>query len=759
MKDNDRKTPLNPVVLRYILSYLVILLLPLLLFHLVFYPRIVGMLSQNELRGEEQRMVIVREDIHNRFSSLYEYSQLFYTSSDIVGYILQEDTPVNRTKIINELRSSFMSNGYDMVFFFNPSNERVYTSTSSYKTGWLNKAGSQLYVEERPGSALYEMLNEAKRLTVYGGSAVYLSGIRHDSTLLYLPTYGNYGSLLFVLDTSELLLLSDEQNTSRFLIDPNGKVLSGMSAGDSCPVIGLDVPDIIAELGGKDSGLIHLNGSQYVVTVNPIKDYDLRLVSLTPQEYLYAKLNTIQRWYYVMMALVSLVSLVLMSFFTRMHYKPISQMRERLTGLRQTGGILPPLVNRQNDWKVIMDALDDRDDEYSEANRRYLTLASNSRQYFLFRYLYDGVGSEQEILDTARLYELDIRDQILCVAFSVSGAAENPEEARGLLRGIQQINQEDPSSASCYIISGFGFVTFYVLLFFDREEELKPYFYRFYNLPEGVKGGIGTYQSITEPGKSRSMAIAALEMSLMSDTLHIATQEDISIQESDLNRKLYDSLQNLELSIMRSRRDQVQENFSELLSLAFDKPDRYYIASNAYVNIYNTLVNCFNTLRSRRTLPVAPMEHIYSEYSVPHGVYEMRLSLETLKNQIISVLETSYDSRDDSDYGERVRELLDYIDKNHTDPNLSLTSVSEHFGFSYSNLSHWIRSHAGITFTGYLDKLRIEHAKELLAASSFTIDQVASQVGYTNASTFTRSFKKYEKISPGQYRRNVGGKD
>ena len=55
---------------------------------------------------------------------------------------------------------------------------------------------------------------------------------------------------------------------------------------------------------------------------------------------------------------------------------------------------------------------------------------------------------------------------------------------------------------------------------------------------------------------------------------------------------------------------------------------------------------------------------------------------------------------------------------------------------STPSFSHWIRTHTGITFTGYLDKQRIAHAKELLRTTGMPLEQIANSVGYTNISTF-----------------------
>ncbi|MNC54140.1 HTH-type transcriptional activator Btr [compost metagenome] len=46
---------------------------------------------------------------------------------------------------------------------------------------------------------------------------------------------------------------------------------------------------------------------------------------------------------------------------------------------------------------------------------------------------------------------------------------------------------------------------------------------------------------------------------------------------------------------------------------------------------------------------------------------------------------------------------------------------------------------------------RIKKAKEILETETIKIHELAARVGYTNANSFIRMFKRYEAVSPGQY--------
>lgn len=83
---------------------------------------------------------------------------------------------------------------------------------------------------------------------------------------------------------------------------------------------------------------------------------------------------------------------------------------------------------------------------------------------------------------------------------------------------------------------------------------------------------------------------------------------------------------------------------------------------------------------------------------------------------------------------------------------LSLEKVSEIVNLSPSYLSFIFKEISGKNFVDFINEFRVEKAKELLTSTSMTVAEVAEAVGYTNANSFSKTFKKYVGVSPGQFR-------
>ena len=87
--------------------------------------------------------------------------------------------------------------------------------------------------------------------------------------------------------------------------------------------------------------------------------------------------------------------------------------------------------------------------------------------------------------------------------------------------------------------------------------------------------------------------------------------------------------------------------------------------------------------------------------------------------------------------------------------DLSLDSVGEILHISPAYLSAQFKKYQKMNFLDCLTELRINAAKELLADPFRSSAEVASMVGYEDASYFARAFKKRTGMTPTQYRRQA----
>jgi len=102
--------------------------------------------------------------------------------------------------------------------------------------------------------------------------------------------------------------------------------------------------------------------------------------------------------------------------------------------------------------------------------------------------------------------------------------------------------------------------------------------------------------------------------------------------------------------------------------------------------------------------------------------------------------------------------ILRFIATHYADSGLDLDGVAAGTGANRNKINDVLNTELGMTFTGYLKKLRLTEAARLLTnKAGATVAEVARSVGYANSSYFNRIFKEEYGCSPRQFRNLATG--
>jgi AraC-like DNA-binding protein len=98
-------------------------------------------------------------------------------------------------------------------------------------------------------------------------------------------------------------------------------------------------------------------------------------------------------------------------------------------------------------------------------------------------------------------------------------------------------------------------------------------------------------------------------------------------------------------------------------------------------------------------------------------------------------------------------EIIHYIHQNYTRNNFSLDELAAHFTCSLSYMSRTIKEQTGVTFSKYIQNLRLEAVKQALIETNKPIKEIIQNAGYYDVSNFTRKFKTMTGQTPGNFRK------
>ena len=95
--------------------------------------------------------------------------------------------------------------------------------------------------------------------------------------------------------------------------------------------------------------------------------------------------------------------------------------------------------------------------------------------------------------------------------------------------------------------------------------------------------------------------------------------------------------------------------------------------------------------------------------------------------------------------------LIVYINMHYSE-NLTLDQLSTVCYLSPSYISKTFKKQLNINFIDYLSSVRIKVAKRLMKNQGLSMKEISGEIGYADPNYFTRVFKKYEKMTPSEYR-------
>ena len=168
---------------------------------------------------------------------------------------------------------------------------------------------------------------------------------------------------------------------------------------------------------------------------------------------------------------------------------------------------------------------------------------------------------------------------------------------------------------------------------------------------------------------------------------------------------------------------------------------------------------------------VSHMEQMLSAFSISMVDYQaeeapvvnqFRMMLEMnsaqqLRQQCLTLISTlkNYVESESIQRSDKVEKALSFIEAHFDDPGICADMIGDALGLSASYVSRLLRQNTGMGVVDYIHSARLKKAKELLAGTDLSVDDIAVAVGFSSRWTLTRSFKRYEDTTPGAFRENA----
>lgn len=152
------------------------------------------------------------------------------------------------------------------------------------------------------------------------------------------------------------------------------------------------------------------------------------------------------------------------------------------------------------------------------------------------------------------------------------------------------------------------------------------------------------------------------------------------------------------------------------------------------------------------------IQHIFSElYAAPSAIRSDYCKLKVL--ELLLFLNSAdlpalrekrtYITRTQAD---TVRAIRDYLVER-LDQRITLPELSARFGIPLTTMKQNFKTVYGDTIGAYMQSYRMQKAMWLLQETDQSVTEIAAQVGYQNASKFSKGFRQFAGTTPSDYRK------
>ncbi len=736
-----------------ILFYFLSLLLPLVIISMIFYYNF-----QNKVMDDfEEKIEINLQASANMTDTLVntaqEISAAFFYETGIRSLLLPYDLyPLESRTRLQEIRqelvriSTSIWYSIDSILVF-ADDKKIYTAQGLtdfhvYLTNWFKY--------EKYDSAYWESrLSITRPFEILPASDLYIQGSNKKRVIpiVISDIINDHRVVMVVNITTEMIKRNLEENailesSQHMVLDREGNIIVGTEQAYSH---------------------IHADDDSMLVIQRTSQLYGWEYYSITPVDELGDQLKDIRNWLAALCISLIIAGICLSFAFAYNLYKPIRNIRNIL--IHNTDVVKPALSgtstknNEMDDIGVGVARLIHYSDSYKDkldaisveyANHAFINLLKNHRLPNLEEIVnklelsFSSQGSlytvccvqltYKEALDDelSELLPATLHKKLTNMIYSIllqEVALYMIEVKAGLLAFI--VNLKDPKDRN-HLINALQLI----LIPFQHDKD-------YCEVHIGAGGNTTTLAHIH---KSYNEAMTALENSKKKGQFHIT-----DAQLLDICHEYYYSLTD-ENKIINGLKSGDMTFVAEIISDILEE-NRNRGVSYEYMHLLITeMYYSGQRFASERELAWLTLISEQEQRLLKNNEL---VDLSEKVSLLLDFLQATIDSSQEQTGtrgSEWIGEIMRYIDENYKQ-DLYLEKIAERFQLSAKYVSRIFKEQTGMNVTDYVSKVRIDEAKKMISGTDRNIMHIAEDVGIFSRTTFIRLFKKYEGITPNEYRK------
>ncbi|NMO94445.1 helix-turn-helix domain-containing protein [Paenibacillus lemnae] len=745
MKWNHFKSKL---LLKYTLSYIAIFLIPLVILTFFIYQNAVNTLRSEIEQSNVNQLTQAKTIIDNGIKGLQETASRISYDEQLTSY--RTHHPYYSLEAIDALfQYKATSSIADELFLFFRGDDQIFSSRGQEN---LDVFTNHYRFQTWDAEDLIWDLNTVPIPQIRPAEQVDQGSRSYESMLAYLvPITPNsttpYGTVMFLINESSLTNLIDsilsDYHGLTLIYDDNGQVLAANYHGETI------TPENVTALFTLQPGThsLMLNHEQHSV-VSVKSDNGWTYVTAMPSSQFFSRIVHIQTVFVLIFSMVVVIGTILAMILARRQYHPISDLLEFAKSSTSTEASPPG-----NELEWIKNTL-------REFSQRVDLQEPYARDHALLVMLKHGHTEEltREFKEKLGIRFHESHYFVICMSWENKDAydAEHPDREPVLhlvseislpSYGAHAYGLELPQPNQLAMIVGFDITSDDTDTVNEHMESIVGALITLVADETDLTPAVGVgkvYDSSEQLNQSYIEASTAFEASILHGEGSVTFFNKLLSETSDSSFWVpKDVLLKLVQSLKQGSYDVAAQMISTALNNLKEEKPAVALLRCICFDILNTM------LKTASELGIHHVIHQIPQVTSFETLEELERKLTSLAAQICEEVKDKSETEESS----LMDQVVEYIDENYTDYDLSLGSISSKFSISSSYFSRYFKEKVGINFSQYIWQKRMDEVTRQLLHTEDPLKDIITRVGYLDTPNFIRKFKKETGVTPGQYRK------
>lgn len=735
---------------KYLLTYTITLLIPLVLFIYLINTSILSSLENQALEAVKGNLRKVREQTEQKFSEMERIAVSISVNTKLSSFFVKGNY-YKVYEIINELKSYKFGNffiydilyyvkGHDIVYAASQSSDvfLLFNEIYHFENWDYNQIINDLNKIEAP------LIRPAEKLV-----SQYYYGQEVIAYIYPVRPFDSNAVVIFLIDNEKMKEMQKsiftDYDENVLIINNEGKEITSLESGIHAESYWQHLVDAHSDY------MVSHTDNQYISSTKS-DNGRMTFVSIVPKEKIMSIVNGIKKQVYLFVLIALLAGFLVITLAIQLNYIPIRRLHAKITSKVETD-----LESR--DEMVAMDMLFDKvislNEKLNQDAEKYKQVL---RKYVLNELVKGGSNlNPEEVYNN--LPEEDSRFfRVIVFKFTELGSHPNDEIYSERFWYIFREFMTD--GTEFFSISNMEENRLIAVLSYDDNQSNDSTKVLVQKITDsiGQKLGIklltgvgGAFKEILSIGESYTQALKALRYRIKDGKSNVFYFNEMNPKEDyyeDIYPYPYDDMKKLSLRMRTGNFQNIKATLERLLGTLIknDTPE-FFIRCIAF-DIFNMLMRILVEKGiNLRSIVVDFESALFNRNRSPEELFE-RLS--AVLEKVCGCLPAEQE-----DENTLMSRVIQYIRENFRNYDFSVEQMASELGTSSSYLSQIFKENIGDTLSEYIWNLRRDTAKHLLKTSSLAIKDIVQSVGYIDVSSFNRKFKKDEGVTPGEYRQII----